>query len=84
MAKISLVATKAFRFGGRALVAGDEFEASARDARLLKAVGKAGDPKPKAVRAAKPAPKDDEPGDSEAPDVLRRGRYARRDMQAEG
>lgn len=34
-------ATKALRYGTRRLLAGDTFEASARDARILTAIGKA-------------------------------------------
>lgn len=40
---MKLTATKALRYAGRSLVAGDDFEASAKDARLLKAIGKAKD-----------------------------------------
>lgn len=39
----TLTATKALRYAGRSLVAGDDFEASDKDARLLKAIGKAVD-----------------------------------------
>ena len=38
---MELIAKKGFRYGGRSLVAGDKFEASAKDARLLKAIKKA-------------------------------------------
>lgn len=41
MASKDLVATKAFRYGGRALTVGDSFEARGRDARILTAIGKA-------------------------------------------
>ena len=72
-----LIATRAYRYGGRALQPGDPFEASSRDARLLKA-----------IRKAKAAPEvvasDEEPSGDEAAQVSRgRGRYQRRDMRAE-
>lgn len=38
-----LIATKRFRYGTRHLEADDLFEASSRDARVLKAIGKAKD-----------------------------------------
>lgn len=38
---MKIVAKKALRYAGRSLVPGDEFEASSKDARLLKAIGKA-------------------------------------------
>lgn len=38
-----LIAKKSLRYAGRSLVAGDKFEASAKDAKLLKAIGKAAD-----------------------------------------
>ncbi len=47
MSKIGLIATKEMRYGARSLTAGDDFEASPRDARILKAIGKAA-PKPEA------------------------------------
>lgn len=40
---MELIAQKSLRYAGRSLVAGDKFEASDRDARLLKAIGKAAD-----------------------------------------
>lgn len=39
----TLTATKALRYAGQSLEVGDKFEASDRDARLLKAVGRAAD-----------------------------------------
>lgn len=74
MAKAQLVATKAFRYAGRALVIGDAFEAGARDAKLLMAIGKAKD--------APPAPASAHDGDT-AEDQPKRGRYTRRDVRAE-
>lgn len=41
--RLKLIAQKALRYAGRSLVAGDEFEASVKDARLLKAIRKAVD-----------------------------------------
>jgi len=43
MHTVSLRATAAFPYAGRALVAGDTFEASEPHARLLKLIGKAAD-----------------------------------------
>lgn len=40
---MELIAKKSLRYAGRSLVEGDKFEASAKDARLLKAIGKAAD-----------------------------------------
>lgn len=42
---VKLVATGKLKYGKRHLVAGDEFEAKPRDAKLLQALGKAGPPK---------------------------------------
>ena len=39
--KRQMTATKAFRYGTRALKAGDEFTASRADARVLEAIGRA-------------------------------------------
>jgi hypothetical protein len=41
MSKVDLIATKAMRYGGRALTAGEPFQASRRDARTLSAIRKA-------------------------------------------
>lgn len=55
--KTKLIASRAMRYGTRALRAGDEFEASRRDARLLVAIGRASEAKePEPV---KPEPEDD-------------------------
>lgn len=43
MSKVDLVASKPLRYGGRSLEAGDPFDASPRDARILKAIRKAAD-----------------------------------------
>lgn len=45
--KTTMVATKAFRYATRAMMAGDYFEASRRDAKILTAVGKAEVAKPR-------------------------------------
>jgi hypothetical protein len=68
---LKLIAKKSLRYAGRSLVAGDDFEASAKYARLLKAIGKAGDAPP--VEPAPEAPAEPKP---------RKG-YKRRDMTAE-
>lgn len=39
-----LIAKKSLRYAGQSLEVGDKFEASEKDARLLKAVGRAGEP----------------------------------------
>ena len=39
--KKRMIATKAFRYGARRLMAGDVFDAVARDARLFEAIGRA-------------------------------------------
>lgn len=92
MSKIQLVAIKAGRYAGKSLAVGDAFEASAKDARILKAVGKAEDAQPKseqsdaepgsvqpaaAPEAAKDAPA--QPGKKGAPQERA---YNRRDMVA--
>jgi len=54
---MKMIATKTLRYGTRSLRAGDEFEASPRDARVLQAIGKAGLPLPPPAPApAKPRP----------------------------
>jgi len=70
---VKLVALKPMRYAGRALVAGDEFEASEKDGILLKRIKRAGDP---------PAPA---PAPESAAARPRAGvpRYSRRDMRAE-
>lgn len=40
---MKLIAIKPLRYAGRSLLPDEEFEASAKDARLLKAIGKAAD-----------------------------------------
>lgn len=41
---MELIAKKSLRYAGQSLEVGDKFEASEKDARLLKAVGRAGEP----------------------------------------
>lgn len=52
--KRQMTATRAFRYGTRALKAGDEFTASRADARVLEAIGRAAP-----AQAAKPPSLDD-------------------------
>lgn len=40
---MQLIALKLLRYAGKSLLSGDEFEASVKDARLLKAIKKAAD-----------------------------------------
>lgn len=67
--KQKMIALKPFRYGSRALVAGDPFDASRRDARLLEAVSRARRyvPEPEVKAEDKPMAK---AGDAEI-DVLR-------------
>ena len=70
-----LIAKKAFPYGGRRLAAGDPFDAGARHARVLMAIGHARAP------AAEPEPEPEpEPVPAPAP---RARQYRRRDLQAE-
>ena len=73
-----LVAIKEHRYASRTMMPGEEYEASDKHAKLLKVIGKAKDAAP-AVAAPVAPPAPEEPP---APSVPRRGRYARRDMQA--
>lgn len=66
----NLIATTSFRYGTRRLMAGDEFEAKPRDARLLLAIKKAEEPKARGALAApakkpKAAKVDDEVEDTD-------------------
>lgn len=68
-----MIAVKAMRYAGRDLMPGDEFEPqSDRDARLLRAIGKAKDAEPV----------DDTDHDDE--DAPKKRTYRRKDMKAEG
>ncbi len=84
-------AIKEHRYGGAQRFPGDEYEASDKDAKLLKAVGKSGDataqksvadlPKEVMQRAA-PEPEPEVVEEPATPE-FRRGEYHRRDMRAE-
>lgn len=84
-----LIATQSYPYAGRSLQCGDCFEASDRDAHILKTVGRAKDAPPDPT----PAPKDNkltskvltaEDDSAEKPAApARRRRYRRRDLQAE-
>lgn len=63
---MKMIATKTLRYGTRSLRAGDEFEASPRDARVLQAIGKAEVPPPP-VPAPKPRPARAKPADPADP-----------------
>ncbi|MDD2133354.1 hypothetical protein [Pseudomonas kurunegalensis] len=74
---MKMVALKEFRYGGKQLLAGDPFEASARDVRLLRA-----------IKNAKPAEGVDDPdadgeGRQKGPGGPAKRNYKRRDMKAE-
>lgn len=45
---MELIAKKSLRYAGQSLEVGDKFEASEKDARILKAVGRAGEPEEEA------------------------------------
>lgn len=85
-----LKATKSMRYASRRLEPGDEFDANNRDARVLKAIGKAEDapeprrgpgrPRREPVVEAPPVEPIVEPDDEQTRTVPR---YLRRDMQAE-
>jgi len=90
-----LVATKELFYAGKTRNVGDEFDASDKDAKILKAIGKASDPAPKrgrqvetAALATAPAPKEEPPvqqteaSATEEAAPLRR-RYYRRDLRSE-
>ncbi len=80
---MTLIATKSMSYGGRRLAPGDQFDARARDARLLLAIGKA---RLEPDRAPEPAP-DFHPLDHDEDGKKggsRKGRtYKRRDLTAE-
>lgn len=72
-----LIADKAYRYGGKPLEVGDEFEANSRDARALVAVGRAHAADDVGAKpSAKPAPKP-------AKKPAKKRTYKRRDLQAE-
>ncbi|MFP3549743.1 hypothetical protein SB861_03375 [Paraburkholderia sp. SIMBA_049] len=90
---MKMIATRQFNYAGRSLKAGDAFEASTRDARVLAATGRAKAapvpaPAPASIRAGTQAR--DMRADADTPDVgpggeptTKRGRYRRRDQRAE-
>lgn len=79
-----LKALRELRYGGKTIFPGEGFEASEKEAKLLKAIGKATDGEvanktdlPKAATAPEPAPEPDPVPLQDA------GHYQRRDMRAE-
>lgn len=81
---MKLIATKSMRFAGRSLKAGDEFEASDRNGRLLKAIQKAEDATAPAAEApTEPHDPLDHDGDGRKGGSKKGIKYKRRDMQAE-
>lgn len=87
----ALIATKELRYGDRTVHPGEPFDASEKDARLLKAIGKAKDGEPvnktDLPKATMPSPADPELGDDkeqEPPAPLERGAsYQTRHMEAD-
>lgn len=53
---MKLIALKPLRYAGKSLLPNFEFEASGKDARLLKAIGKAADAPVETVKAEPPKP----------------------------
>lgn len=82
-----LIATRPYRYGGRALKAGDAFDANTDWGRAFRALGYAKDapPPPKAEPKAKtePKPKDPEPPATADKDETSGQRYATRRLKAE-
>ncbi len=92
-----LIAKKGLRYGGRDLNAGDEFDASTRDGKILKAIRKASEIQTAGSDEAAARPKRRTPagrgghmqfqGPPKAPEPLSTesaaGTYGRRDMRAE-
>lgn len=72
---MKLIATKNYSYNKRSMVAGDEFEASARDARILQAVGRA---KPAAEPEPESEPEPEKP--SEKPETKK---YKTRRLKAD-
>ena len=79
-----LMATETFPYGvpQRVLKAGDEFECSAEDARILKTVGKARDLPTSPPRQTASAPETQAAVEPKSP--AKPKQYNRRDMRAEG
>jgi len=78
-----LIADKAFRYAGKPLAVGDDFEANTRDGRVLVALNRAhvaeGD---EPAKPRKPA-KTEKVDQAEKPAKPRKRTYKRRDMEAE-
>lgn len=75
-----MVANAALRYASKDMAAGEEFEASGKDAFILNATGKA-----HAVEApATVERKDETPPPDDASRSTPRARYKRRDMRAQG
>lgn len=83
MGTVKMVATKSYRYGGRPLVDGDEFEASAKDARTLRAIGRAKDVEKHEVTLRPVKHTEDADEDDEKPAKHVKRQYHRRDVQAE-
>ena len=82
---MKLIATKSMRFAGQSLNPGDSFEASERNARLLKAIGKADDaPAQEIPRQTKAVDPLDHDGDGRKGGSKKGTTYKRRDMRADG
>lgn len=92
-----LIADKAFRYAGKPLAEGDDFEANTRDGRVLVALnrahvaeeGEGSAPEQDVKKASAPDPTQDEKPDkkaakkSVAKKAGKKRNYKRRDMQAE-
>ena len=88
-----IVKVKELRYDGKTYLRNEEFEAPEKDARVLKLIGKAGDPDQKSpLRVAEPRPSGStqtrdllSEGTQPAPSVRGRGRgrYSRSDMRSE-
>jgi len=83
---MKMIAKKAFRYGDRQLVAGDEFDTKTdRDATLLSAIRRA-DPSGEAADTAPVPSSSTDPADAPAPGKgpgKGRGKYQRRDLRAQ-
>lgn len=78
---MKMKAMKSMRYNGKALAAGDPFEAvTERDARVLRAIRKA-EPDDDESVSSEPAVKP-EPAAKPEPAINQKGRYSRRDMRA--
>lgn len=87
MSKTQLVAVKATRYAGQSIAAGETFEATAKDARLLRAIGKAKDVPIEPVTEvastqAAPVPEAAAKAQPEQKEPKQKRTYQRRDMVA--